>query len=94
MHEASAALLLAQATLARHAQMMRPLQFGKDYIDPGEVEDGGLTHDHCRKWKSLQELQVIIRLGSDPMARAYRSSLHRSTPARPDPSCCGWPGQE
>ena len=34
------------------------LQFGKDYINPGEVEDGGLTHDHCRKWKSLQELQV------------------------------------
>ena len=42
-----------------HLQLSKiALQFGKDYINPGEVEDGGLTHDHCRKWKSLQELQV------------------------------------
>ena len=24
----------------------------------GQVEDGGLTHEHTRKWKSLQELQA------------------------------------
>ena len=24
---------------------------------PAQVEDGGLTHEHTRKWKSLQELQ-------------------------------------
>ena len=54
--------ILGQPALARHAHMTaRLLQFGKDYIDPGEVEDGGLTHDHCRKWKSLQELQVTMQ---------------------------------
>ncbi len=31
---------------------------GKDYIDPAEVKDGGVTREHVRRWKLLQELQV------------------------------------
>lgn len=44
-----------------HAQAARVLddyQYGRDYIDPSHVKDGGVTKDHTRQWKVLQELQV------------------------------------
>jgi hypothetical protein len=31
---------------------------GQDYIDPSQIESGGVTHEHTRKWLYLQELQV------------------------------------
>ena len=44
-----------------NAQAVRVLddyQYGRDYIDPSHVTDGGVTKDHTRQWKVLQELQV------------------------------------
>ena len=32
--------------------------YGRDYIDPKHVTDGGVTREHVRRWKVLQELQV------------------------------------
>ena len=32
--------------------------YGKDYIEPHEIQGGGVTRDHVRRWKVLQELQV------------------------------------
>ena len=37
---------------------MEDYQLGKTYIDPKHVSDGGVTPDHVRRWKVLQELQV------------------------------------
>ena len=56
---------MLQATLLQfeHAQAARVLddyQFGRDYIDPSHVKDGGVTKDHTRQWKVLQELQVCL----------------------------------
>lgn len=31
---------------------------GKDYIEPADIKDGGITGEHVRRWKLLQELQV------------------------------------
>ena len=31
---------------------------GRTYIDPKHVQDGGVTPEHVRRWKLLQELQV------------------------------------
>ena len=37
---------------------MEDYAYGKTYIDPKHVSDGGVTPDHVRRWKVLQELQV------------------------------------
>ena len=37
---------------------MEDFTYGRDYIDPKHVADGGVTRNHVRKWKVLQELQV------------------------------------
>lgn len=42
------------------ARLMEDYTYGRDYIDPKHVADGGVTRDHVRKWKVLQELQVIV----------------------------------
>ena len=31
---------------------------GSDFITPEQLESGGVTHEHTRKWRLLQELQV------------------------------------
>lgn len=38
--------------------------YGKDFIDPVHVKDGGVTKSHVRRWKLLQELQVSQNLDS------------------------------
>ena len=42
-------------------RFMEDYQLGKTYIDPKHVSDGGVTPDHVRRWKVLQELQVNHR---------------------------------
>ncbi len=37
---------------------MEDYALGKTYIDPKHVSDGGVTPDHVRRWKLLQELQA------------------------------------
>ncbi len=37
---------------------MEDYAYGKTYIDPKHVSDGGVTPDHVRRWKVLQELQA------------------------------------
>ena len=39
-------------------RFMEDYELGKTYIDPKHVSDGGVTPDHVRRWKVLQELQV------------------------------------
>ena len=33
---------------------------GRTFIDPKHVQDGGVTPEHVRRWRLLQELQVPI----------------------------------
>lgn len=40
------------------ARVVDDYKYGRDYIDPSHVKDGGVTKDHTRQWKVLQELQV------------------------------------
>ncbi len=40
------------------ARVLDDYQYGRDFIDPSHVKDGGVTKDHTRQWKVLQELQV------------------------------------
>ena len=40
------------------ARIMDQYWHGSDYIDPSQVESGGVTHEHTRKWEILQHLQV------------------------------------
>lgn len=52
--------LLPPGTLSMERQAARVLddyQYGRDFIDPSHVKDGGVTKDHTRQWKVLQELQ-------------------------------------
>eukprot|EP00891_Asterochloris_glomerata_P006016 jgi/Astpho2/6016/Aster-03973 len=45
-------------SLERQARrVMEDYLYGRDYIDPSHVKDGGVTPDDTRKWKVLQELQ-------------------------------------
>ena len=44
--------------LAQVERWMDDYKYGRDYIDPAHVKDEGITHDDCRRWKVLQELQV------------------------------------
>ncbi len=37
---------------------MEDYDYGRDYISADHITDGGVTRDHVRKWKVLQELQV------------------------------------
>lgn len=30
---------------------------GRDYVDPNEIEDSGISHESVRKWKALSELK-------------------------------------
>lgn len=39
---------------------MEEYKYGRDYIDPEHVKDEGITHEDCRRWKVLQELQVTL----------------------------------
>jgi len=32
--------------------------YGRTYIDPEHIQDGGVTPEHVRRWRLLQELQV------------------------------------
>lgn len=43
---------------AQAARVLDDYQYGRDFIDPSHVKDGGVTKDHTRQWKVLQELQV------------------------------------
>jgi hypothetical protein len=40
------------------ARIMDQYWHGSDYIDPSQVESGGVTHEHTRKWAILQNLKV------------------------------------
>lgn len=42
------------------ARVLDDYQYGRDFIDPSHVKDGGVTKDHTRQWKVLQELQVGV----------------------------------
>ncbi len=42
------------------ARVLDDYQYGRDFIDPSHVKDGGVTKDHTRQWKVLQELQVSL----------------------------------
>ena len=42
------------------ARIMDQYWHGSDYIDPSQVESGGVTHEHTRKWEILQHLQVGV----------------------------------
>lgn len=54
---------------------MEDYTFGRDYIDPKHVADGGVTRDHVRRWKVLQELQVGRR---DPSYTCFaRPPMHQ-----------------
>ena len=46
------------STCAQAERVMDDFLYGKDYIDPAEIKGGGVTTDHVRRWKVLQELQV------------------------------------
>ena len=39
-------------------RIMEDYEYGKTFIDPKHVSDGGVTPDHVRRWKVLQELQA------------------------------------
>ena len=52
--DAEHALLL----LLQVDRWMEEFKYGRDYIDPAHVKDEGITHEDCRRWKVLQELQV------------------------------------
>ncbi|KAL4857038.1 NAD-dependent malic enzyme 2 [Chlorella vulgaris] len=47
------ALTMAQ----QKARAMHRYWHGESYIDPSQIESGGVTHEHTRKWLCLQELQ-------------------------------------
>ncbi|KAK9792672.1 hypothetical protein WJX73_006593 [Symbiochloris irregularis] len=52
--------LLPVKSLSMRMQVERWLdefKYGRDYIDPANVKDEGITHEDCRRWKVLQELQ-------------------------------------
>ncbi|KAK9828988.1 hypothetical protein WJX72_003247 [[Myrmecia] bisecta] len=52
--------LLPTKVLAPEKQISRFMEdylYGKDFIDPVHVKDGGVTKSHVRRWKLLQELQ-------------------------------------
>lgn len=52
--------LLPPRVLTMEQQKARALDrywHGQDYIDPSQIESGGVTHEHTRKWLYLQELQ-------------------------------------
>ena len=40
-------------------RLMEDYQYGRDYIAAEHITDGGVTRDHVRRWKVLQELQVM-----------------------------------
>lgn len=40
-------------------RLMEDYQYGRDYISAEHITDGGVTRDHVRRWKVLQELQVM-----------------------------------
>lgn len=40
------------------ARVMDRYWHGSDFISPEEIESGGITHEHTRKWLVLSELQV------------------------------------
>lgn len=46
--------------LQQAARVLDDYQYGRDYIDPSHIKDGGVTKEHTRQWKVLQELQVCI----------------------------------
>jgi hypothetical protein len=48
------------------ARLMEDYSYGRDYIDPSHVADGGVTRDHVRRWKVLQELQVLTHPSASP----------------------------
>ncbi|GAB4815889.1 hypothetical protein N2152v2_002935, partial [Parachlorella kessleri] len=52
--------LLPPRVMSMEQQMARIMDqywHGSDYIDPSQVESGGVTHEHTRKWEILQHLQ-------------------------------------
>lgn len=52
--------LLPPGNLTMDRQAARVLDdylYGRDYIDPSHIKDGGVTKEHTRQWKVLQELQ-------------------------------------
>ncbi|EFN53662.1 hypothetical protein CHLNCDRAFT_136414 [Chlorella variabilis] len=52
--------LLPPRVLSMEQQKARAMDrywHGQDYIDPSQIESGGVTHEHTRKWLYLQELQ-------------------------------------
>lgn len=42
------------------ARTMDRYWHGSDFIDPEEIEAGGITHEHTRKWQVLTDLQVCF----------------------------------
>ncbi|PSC74934.1 malic enzyme [Micractinium conductrix] len=52
--------LLPPRVLTMEQQKARALDrywHGQDWIDPSQIESGGVAHEHTRKWLYLQELQ-------------------------------------
>ena len=54
------------STYGQAARVLDDYLYGRDFIDPSHVKDGGVTKDHTRQWKVLQELQVQ-RLSLQPL---------------------------
>ena len=44
--------------LVQVQRLMEDYEYGRDYISADHITDGGVTRDHVRRWKVLQELQV------------------------------------
>ncbi|KAK9904347.1 hypothetical protein WJX75_009960 [Coccomyxa subellipsoidea] len=52
--------LLPKKLLSMETQVQRLMEdyeYGRDYISADHITDGGVTRDHVRRWKVLQELQ-------------------------------------
>ena len=55
---------------------MEDYAYGRTYIDPKHVSDGGVTPDHVRRWKVLQELQASLRHSLYSLSVPYACSMH------------------
>ena len=47
--------VLSMGSQAR--RFMLEYKEGRDYVDPNEIEDSGISHESVRKWKALSELK-------------------------------------
>jgi hypothetical protein len=55
---ALAQCILICSCVGQVQRLMEDYEYGRDYISADHITDGGVTRDHVRRWKVLQELQV------------------------------------